>query len=453
MTFDPTTLAWSYYYRASYGASLPDWSPTATAGSSGSNGYLKGFGGSPAGPTVGTAVNALTPAHYDGTARYSTSDTGVLDTTLFTSTTALTMVAYVKVNEAGAAASGNVYDDKTLFRNTNSNQGISWTSSGWSVYAYDGGYKTKNVACAAGSYNAIRCRLLSGVLSIKLNAGTTQTVVCGALTYGGDALQIAISYLNTYLDCDVLEFGAMVGAMSDANWTDYLSYITDTYPALSAINGTSAAVFGQTGSAKGAGTLAGTVPVVFGQTGTAAGVARLVGVGTGVFGQTGSAKGSATLVGTSPAVFGQTGSAKGDGTLGGAVAAVFGQAGVAGGSASCVGITGGVFSQTGTLLGVAGCIGTSPVSFAASGSLLGTGTLGGTCPVVFTPVAHISSSSTGPLVYSVKLRSTVAKAARLATEVHKKTRVRSTVDTVSTLSSEVRKKTRLRSKVYGPGGE
>ncbi len=446
MTFDPTTLAWTWYYRASYGAALPNWSHTATAGTSGSNGSLLGFGGSPAGPTIGTAVNGLTPAHYDGVGRYSTNDVGVADTTLFTSTTAMTFVAYVKVNTSPGALTGNVYDDTTLFRNTNSNEGLSFSNSGWTAYAYDGGYKSVSKACATGAYHAIRVKLLSGNLIIKVDSGATSSVACGALTYGGDGLEVAIGYLNTYLNCDVLEIGTMAVAMTDANWTSYLSYLTDTYPALSQINGTSAAVFGQTGTATGAGTLVGTSAALFGQTGTATGAGKLVGTSAAVFSQTGTATGAGTLVGTSAAVFGQTGSAKGAGTLVGTSAAVFGQTGSLAGAGTLAGTVAAAFSQTGTAGGTASCVGTVPVIFSATATgLHGTGSLAGTAAAMFS--ASLSGGAAVFAIPVIHIYSTVGVTAGLTGMVHTKTRLRSDVATVTGLTSTVGKKLRLRSTV------
>ncbi len=331
------------------------------------------------------------------------------------------------------------------------------------VWVVSGDGTTSRGAYLSGAgYGTVGTEFISNTTLRNVKVATTAvtTSYTAAVTIqAGDRLVVEIGAgLNTGLGTTP-QFASKWGENAtdlpenDTQTTDGAGWIefSDTIViGVSAINGTAAAVFDQTGSAKGAGTCVGTSAGVFSQTGSATGSGTLVGTSPAVFGQTftggvalaiissatsaavfgqaGSAQGAGTLVGTSPAVFSQTGSAQGAGTLGGTSAAVFGQTGTAGGAGTAVGTCSAVFGQTGTLSGTAVCVGTSAAVFSA----VGTG--------IFTlhPVLFLNSTVQAKL----RLDATVGAKTRLAASVQKVVRLDSDVANTVRLRATVGSKTR-----------
>ncbi len=218
--FNIATLSWSGLWYASY-AGAP-WAARASAGASGSNGNLVTNLND---PSTGTAQNGLTPADFDGTNDNLRNLT--LDSTFYT-TTAGSIVALFRADTA-AAPTGNVYDDPTLFRNTNSNVGISYTTSGFGGYAYDGAYKSKYVAAATGAYHLVMMDWDASNIGMTLNSAARVTSACGTLTLGGDAVNVGMGYASTCIDGRLLMLGTSTTKFSGANYTNIKSWVNSTF--------------------------------------------------------------------------------------------------------------------------------------------------------------------------------------------------------------------------------
>src|SRR4051812_26313751 len=106
---DPATLDPSGYWLAPYAS---PWTPTASAGTSGSNGTLVTSGTA---PTSGTAVNGYAPASYAGTPQALVTNTAT-GTTLWSLAAGTTIV--IAKASAAVAEAADFYDDPLLMGDT-----------------------------------------------------------------------------------------------------------------------------------------------------------------------------------------------------------------------------------------------------------------------------------------------------------------------------------------------
>lgn len=132
---------------------------------------------------------------------------------------------------------------------------------------------------------------------------------------------------------------------------------------LSAISGTAAITFGQSGALAGVGALIGSTSITFSQTGSLHGDEALSGTATLAFGQSGAIAATGQLIGTLPIIFGETGLLAGNGILAGTSPIVFGQTGTLGGVDSCSGTATATFGQAGALFGVGSLQGSAQITF------------------------------------------------------------------------------------------
>lgn len=216
--FDPATLALTGWWRADFGG-VP-WLPTASAGSSGSRGNLVADSGT---VTAGTAQGGHTPAHF------ATADLiNATDSQTFFTTAAGTIIALVKPN-ASVAPSGNIYDDPCVYRDNNADCVLSFTTSGFGVVAYDGGFKSKYVACATGAYHLVRMRWNGSTLGITLDSAAEQTVSCGTLAVLTGAAFVGVGYGGGFLAMDLLELMMANTAISDDDFASIKDYVNARY--------------------------------------------------------------------------------------------------------------------------------------------------------------------------------------------------------------------------------
>ena len=212
--FDPATLPFDGLYLPSFGGS--PWTPTASAGTSGSNGNLVTLGVSPA---VGTAVNGFTPGTFDGATTALSLGTAAFSSLV--SSTALTLIALFKAS-ASVAAATDFYDDPLLLGGSDGNTGLVYTSSGVRAGGYVGSAKqTVAIALATGTW--AMCVMRYNGTSVKCRvsqaSGTTDAtpVVCGSLTIAANMF-VGKNYASLkFLAGDVLWIGAATTEISDAN--------------------------------------------------------------------------------------------------------------------------------------------------------------------------------------------------------------------------------------------
>jgi hypothetical protein len=228
-TFDPATLSLTGWWRANYAS---PWTPTASAGTSGSNGNLLSQGGT----TSGTAVNGLTPAQLDGTNDYLDLSTALATDVMDDDNTTLVILAKAS---AAVAAAANFYDDEGLITGSNGNQALVFTSSGVRMGVFDtASRQTTSIAVSTGVWFMAAGRIdKTGTGTVKCRvaaAGTTTDATPVAIpgTPGavGANMLIGRNYAGAaYLGCDVLEIMTAKSVLSDADLVNIESYFNSRY--------------------------------------------------------------------------------------------------------------------------------------------------------------------------------------------------------------------------------
>jgi hypothetical protein len=169
--FDLTTLAWDGFYLAdgtNYNGS--PWTPTATAGTSGSNGNIITLS---AAPTNGTAVNGKTPAAFNGSTQALQLDSAV-STDMWTNA-AMTLVVLAKASASTAAAS-DFYDDPALISDSGGNAALVFTSSGVRAGVFSGSSgQTTHIAQSTGAWFMAALRYNNTNVYCRVASGGTTT--------------------------------------------------------------------------------------------------------------------------------------------------------------------------------------------------------------------------------------------------------------------------------------
>ncbi len=182
LTEDPSGL-----WLPSYGGQ--PWVPTASAGTSGTNGNQV-TGGTLVAPGVGAAVNGSTPADYNlgGTPQTLKSQTNFNANLI--SVTGLTIITVCQSGPMTTAQSAgtNWFDPSTIVDNAGY-IGISETSTGIRGWYYSGGINVPGAialpgGAAAGQWYVAMVRLNGTTFKFRVNNGADLTVVGGNLNGG-----------------------------------------------------------------------------------------------------------------------------------------------------------------------------------------------------------------------------------------------------------------------------
>lgn len=204
--FDPATLSLTGWYRASYAGS--PWTPTASAGSSGSNGNLTEATNAPA---TGSAVNGLTPADFDGT---NDMLTGPANTTLY-STTAYSIIQLVYIDAFALAdpGAGAPYNCPGGLGNHTGDGGPvggfagSGASGVWRWGHTDGGgWDSASASVSTGAWTMVAATFDNTNISASVNAGAPTTQAQGTVVGTAGFGLIGRNYLAAqFSDMKVLE--------------------------------------------------------------------------------------------------------------------------------------------------------------------------------------------------------------------------------------------------------
>lgn len=181
---NPATLALTGWVRASYGGA--PWAGTASAGSSGAKSMVTAG----ADPSVGTAINGLTPAAFNGTTQYLRDIADICSD--FISTTAYRVVALIEPGSL-AADSGVPYNDAGIFVETGGNWGVFVNSTNVGVYHYDGAYKVATKAVVAGK-QLVDVRFDGSTLTVAVNGVDGTPVAAGTLGAIATDLRLGTNY-------------------------------------------------------------------------------------------------------------------------------------------------------------------------------------------------------------------------------------------------------------------
>jgi len=226
-TFDPATLSLTGWWRASF-SGVP-WVPHASAGTSGTNGNWITATGNVA-PSVGTAVNGLTPASFDGATQALHEDT-VDASGLFTVTTG-TLIALISLG-SNAAPAANYYQDAAIMTDASGNWGLVANASGFRAGVFDTPTKQTNNVAASPGYHLVVMRWSGGTLKLKVDSASDVTVsFTGNLSFNNVVgLFAGKNYAGTaFLSGSVLEFMTAQTALDDATLDSIrTSYVNSRY--------------------------------------------------------------------------------------------------------------------------------------------------------------------------------------------------------------------------------
>lgn len=219
----PALMALSLWTTGSYGGE--PWVGQASLGASAANGDLTQAAGSWE-PAVGAAVNGVTPADLDGTDDYLENATDAA--TLF-STTEGTILGMI-YGDAADVSTGNIYDDAPVFRDSNADHGVTFTTAGLRGFAYDGGYKSVTVAAATGAWHAFMMRRRDGKIGMTVDSGAESTADCGTATVLTGTVLVGLGYGSAhYFNGKIAELAASATAISKTGFRNFKAYCNSRY--------------------------------------------------------------------------------------------------------------------------------------------------------------------------------------------------------------------------------
>ena len=215
--FTPADLTLSGYWKASYSGS--PWVGTASAGASGGRNLTEATNA----PSVGSAVNGLTPAHFGG----SNSKLGGAAVSTY-----MTVAAYggwVLLNVPSISTNSafpSLYDNVTIWSNGAFGGLVLRSNNTVTLFHFDGGQKNVAASFTTGTWQLVQWKFDGSNLKIRVNGGAWQTTP----GVGNSADTTSTFYLSQRYDgtsdlsADVLEVGLFASAQSDANDDNVLSY-------------------------------------------------------------------------------------------------------------------------------------------------------------------------------------------------------------------------------------
>lgn len=226
--FDPATLSLTGWWRASFAGS--PWSPTASAGSSGTAGDLTGGLGTT--PATGSAVNGLTPADFDGTDDFLDAPYTILDDAYNAGAYSGWALVYV---DSISTDDANVYDNDCILSTQPSAYWILFLRSSGvvGIRHIDSGEIVLTATVSTGAWQLIQWKLDAGTLSLRVNGGTRQTTAAGNLDATGISTSAFVAGTNyggaKFLNGKMLEIGLADSALSDTDEDNVLSYCRSRY--------------------------------------------------------------------------------------------------------------------------------------------------------------------------------------------------------------------------------
>lgn len=219
--FDPATLALSAWYKAPFTAS--PWTPTASAGASGTNGDLTEATNPPA---SGATLGGQATADFDGTNDLLTSASG---TTTFLTGAAWSAVVLFRADAAAADNGATLRRlNPALIGAGNLKWGIYYASDGVSLSQTDGASTDERVVAAStGAWHLAQAKFGSGNLSLRVDSGAWSTL--GGLSNGSfDTTVLRVGknqVFSVFYDGRIAEIMLAQTALPDATFDQIKSYV------------------------------------------------------------------------------------------------------------------------------------------------------------------------------------------------------------------------------------
>jgi hypothetical protein len=229
---NPSNALWTYYSPAQEvltgwvrGNFAVPWTPTVSAGGSGTNGNLVTGG---ADPVAGTAVSGHTPGAYGGTSLLDYANT--VPTYLAAAGSGIFVMA--KVNANALAPAALTYNDIALIEDGNAAVQLRYNTSGYSCTIYDGaGYQASNYQifptatwhCFAGWWDGVH---VNG--SVDGNVGAP--VLAGNASVAAVALHTGCNYTTgAKANADIMEIITMATTPTLTQRQNIRAYLTTRY--------------------------------------------------------------------------------------------------------------------------------------------------------------------------------------------------------------------------------
>ena len=314
--YDPTASTLTGYWRASYAGS--PWTPTASGGTSGTNGDLAEATNPPA---TGAAVNGYTSGDFDGTNDQLNSATLCQD---FVSDASgwIASVFYADSAVADPTTAAYYLGAGLLTDDTSGQIGLTFSAGGLYFGCSNGGdFEAVAATCSTGAWHVGQARWNSTDIEVRVDNGAWQTLARVVVTSAVDGIRVGINYDNTVaFDGKILETLTAQYRVGDTESDDYYDYAQARYFGVASgdIAGTAAATATATGALLGSGALVGTAASTATATGALLGAGALAATGAATASATGAVTGSGALAGTAAAVATATGALLGAGALVGA---------------------------------------------------------------------------------------------------------------------------------------
>lgn len=209
VSFDPATLALTGWWRANYAGS--PWTGTASAG--GSGGVNLSEATNP--PATGTAINGLTPADFDGT-----NDILAPGITLTNFVGAGAGSLWCLFNaDAAMATTGNPYDAPQFFCAQNLRLSFGFDSGGVWAHIYDGGHKSRQVACATGGWHLAQMKFNGTNIYCRVDNGAWSSIAAGNIDdLTGQVLVGVNGGVTNFFNGRIAEIGVINSALADATF-------------------------------------------------------------------------------------------------------------------------------------------------------------------------------------------------------------------------------------------
>lgn len=217
--FDPATLVLTGWWRASFTAS--PWPGTASAGPSAGPSLTEPTNP----PTVGTAVNGLTPADFNGTIQRLVNAAAM---TSFVSNAAgsIACLFFARTAAADAGATNN----PSLIGDTDGRIVLEFSSLGVGLSSYDGAtFTAVRAACGTGAYHLAQARWNSTTIEVRVDSGAWQTLARTVVIATATVRVGANFALTKFFDGRILDLLTAQSRLDDATFDNIKSYVNSRY--------------------------------------------------------------------------------------------------------------------------------------------------------------------------------------------------------------------------------
>ncbi len=224
--FDPTTLSLTGYWRASFGGA--PWAATASSGASGTNGTLA-VGDA---PSVGTAVNGLTPADFVGGNYLVTANNS--GTYVNDSAWSAWVLFYADTVDADVGPPIRYFNAQFFLEAGSAYEGMGYSRAGVQAstqQASGGTQKDVLIACSTGAWHLAQAKHDGVDLKLRVDSGAWSSIACGpGSASAGSPLRVGSGLAGLHnLDGKILELAISDTVLADADFDSVLSYVNTTY--------------------------------------------------------------------------------------------------------------------------------------------------------------------------------------------------------------------------------